>query len=93
MAKDYKKAWRERHPGQERERREKDNDNRNKRYAATGSQNGGMTCSVTGCTKKAQMSHEGKRISAKCKEHHLGVEKKNGTGPFTKGKTSGPKKK
>lgn len=91
--KDYKEKWRKKHPGQERARREKDNDNRNKRYAATGSQNGAMTCSVSGCNRKAQMSHEGKGISAKCKTHHLASEKSRGTGPFTKGKSSGRKKK
>lgn len=91
--KDYKAVWRKKHPGQERARRVKDNANRKKRYHATGSQNGGMTCSVSGCSNKAQMSHEGKKISAKCKTHHLASEKSRGTGPFTKGKSSGPKKK
>jgi len=91
--KDYKATWRKRHPEKEKARRQKDNENRNKRYAATGSQNGSMTCSVSGCSRKAQMSHEGKKISAKCKTHHLGTEKKRGTGPYTKGKSSGPKRK
>ena len=87
-----KALWRKRHPAKAKAARARDNENRNKRYAATGSQNGKVTCGVSGCNRAAQMSHQGGTIKKRCATHHLAVEKKNGTGPHKKGKDSGPGK-
>ena len=87
-----KALWRKRHPEKAKAARKRDNENRNKRYAATGSQNGAVKCGISGCEKPAQMSHQGGTIKRRCKEHHLKVEKRQGTGPHKKGKDSGPGK-
>lgn len=87
-----KALWRNRHPTQARAARKRDNENRNKRYAATGSQNGAVKCGISGCERPAQMSHQGGTIKRRCAKHHLAVEKRQGTGPHKKGKDSGPGK-
>ena len=85
--------WRLAHPAAARKRRLKDNELRRTRQKKTGAERGKVTCSTSGCTAAGEGHHSGGKIVFKCRKHHVAAHKKAGTGPSTKGKASGPRKK
>jgi len=85
--------WRKKHPKKARQRRLKDNELRRDRHKKTGAERGKVTCTASGCNNAGEGHHSGGKIVYKCRKHHVAAHKKAGTGPSTKGKASGPRKK